>query len=90
MTRSLLITQCLQNDFVKPVGRHEILPNLLHVGHEEAKRLIGDDPKEGPVARMMRWAYDQSPEDLGILHIRDWHDPEDPSQQAHLQRFGAH
>ena len=47
----VLITQCLQNDFVKPLAPYTPLPNLLHVGHDEARRLMGDDPAEGPVAR---------------------------------------
>lgn len=89
-TPRILITQCLQNDFVKPVGKFEPLPNLLHVGYEEAKRLMGDKPAEGPVARMMRWAYSGASGDLKIVHIRDWHDAEDPAQEQHLKRFGHH
>ena len=38
--KSLLITQCLQNDFVKPIGKYDPLPNLLHIGYEESIRLI--------------------------------------------------
>lgn len=90
MPPSLLITQCLQNDFVKPLGRHEPLPNFLHVGFEEARRLMGDDPGEGPVQRVMRWAGGTSDEALRIVHIRDWHRAEDPSQHAHLRQFGNH
>ena len=41
---ALLFTQCLQNDFVKPIGRFEPLPNRLHVGYAEALRLMGEDP----------------------------------------------
>lgn len=88
--RSLIITQCLQNDFVKPIGRFEPLPNLLHVGHEEAKRLLGEDPAEGPIAKVMRWAQQQSADDLKIIHIRDWHDKSDPRQRSHLLQFGDH
>ena len=86
----LLITQCLQNDFVQPIGRFDPMPNLLHVGSEEATRLLGADPPRGPVARLMAWACQQSPEDLGILHLRDWHQPSDPTQAAHIDRFGDH
>jgi hypothetical protein len=39
--RGVLITQCLQNDFVKPLAPYTPLPNLLHVGHDEARRLMG-------------------------------------------------
>ncbi|HEX4281841.1 MAG TPA: hypothetical protein VHZ27_13830, partial [Solirubrobacteraceae bacterium] len=28
---TVLITQCLQRDFVDPIGPHDPLPNLLHV-----------------------------------------------------------
>ncbi|MBI4027435.1 MAG: isochorismatase family protein [Verrucomicrobia bacterium] len=90
MLPSLLITQCLQNDFVKPVGRDEPLPNLLHIGHEEARRLMGENPAEGPLARMMQWAYERGDETLRLIHIRDWHDPRDPAQAGHLRQFGAH
>ncbi|MBI3298369.1 MAG: isochorismatase family protein [Elusimicrobia bacterium] len=90
MTPSLLITQCLQNDFVQRVGRYEPLPNLLHVGAEESRRLLGEDPKDGPLARVMRWAYALPDERLRIVHIRDWHDAADPAQASHLAQFGRH
>jgi hypothetical protein len=32
----------LQHDFVTPVGRYDRLPKLLHIGFEEARRLMGD------------------------------------------------
>lgn len=85
-----LITQCLQNDFVKRVGRFEPLPNALHVGHDEARRLLGEDPAEGPVARVMRWAHGLGDARLRLVHIRDWHDAADPVQASHLRQFGPH
>ena len=90
MARSVLITQCIQRDFVDPVRPYDPLPNRLHVGHAEAERLLGLDPSAGPLMQLMRWARQQAPEDLSIIHIRDWHDPADPRQQAHLRRFGPH
>jgi protein-tyrosine phosphatase/nicotinamidase-related amidase len=87
---ALLFTQCLQNDFVKPVGRYDVVPNRLHVGFAEALRLMGETPSQGPVARLMRWAAGTSDEVLRVIHIRDWHDGADPAQHAHLERFGAH
>jgi len=90
MPACILITQCLQNDFVKPIGRHDPLPNLLHVGYEEARRLMGEKPSEGPVAKVMEWAYQQEEAKLQIIHIRDWHDPDDPLQASHLALFGKH
>ncbi len=86
----LLVTQCLQNDFVQPIGRFDTMPNLLHVGSEEAARLMGETPSQGPVSKLMAWACQQSPRELGIIHLRDWHDPDDPLQAAHVQLFGEH
>ncbi|MHA1733484.1 MAG: cysteine hydrolase family protein [Promethearchaeota archaeon] len=90
MRTSILITQALQNDFVKPIGRYDPLPNDLHVGFSEARRLNGDDPREGPVSLTMKWAYSLPPEELAIIHLRDWHDPADPDQAQHFLQFGSH
>lgn len=90
MPHSILITQCLQNDFVKPLSRYEALPNMLHVGFDEARRLMGANPNEGPVALIMQWAYQQPADKLTIIHIRDWHDPNDPFQAEHFRQFGSH
>jgi nicotinamidase-related amidase len=90
MTQALLITECLQEDFVKPLARHEPLPNLLHVGYEEAQRLMGEDPATGAVPRTIAWAYSQPAEALFVVHVRDWHDPGDPVQAAHHDQFGRH
>ena len=88
--KSLLFTQCLQHDFVRPLNRFEPLPNLLHIGYSESLRLMGENPEQGPVCRVMAWAYEQPAEHLSIVHLRDWHDSEDPAQAQHLQRFGNH
>lgn len=90
MTANLLLTQCLQNDFVKPIGRYEPLPNRLHVGHAESLRLMGQSPSEGPVARVMRWAYERTDRELRLIHVRDWHDPEEKVVQDHFKIFGEH
>jgi nicotinamidase-related amidase len=90
MSQSILITQCLQEDFVKPFDEGEPLPNKLHVGYGEAKRLMGENPAEGPVARMMAWAYQEAAERLAIIHIRDWHNPADDAQKSHIALFGPH
>jgi protein-tyrosine phosphatase/nicotinamidase-related amidase len=88
--KALLITQCLQNDFAKPLGKYDKVPNLLHIGYNEAKRLNGLDPEKGPISKLMNWAFEQSSEELNIIHIRDWHDPTDPAQRKHLDIFGDH
>ena len=90
MTPSILITQCLQNDFVKLIGPHEPLPNKLHIGFDEVSRLIGERPEEGMLINFMDWAYRQSNDDLRIINIRDWHDKDIREQQRHLERFGDH
>lgn len=88
--QSYLITQCLQNDFVRLLDKYDPLPNYLHIGYDEANRLLGERVEEGPVAQIIRWAYNETPDRLQIVHIRDWHDAADAEQQAHLAQFGAH
>ena len=90
MLPAILITECLQNDFVKPIQDGESLPNLLHVGRAEARRLLGENPKDGPVARVMQWAYGRPKNELAIIHLRDWHDPTGTFEEAHLAQFGPH
>ena len=87
---TVLITQCLQRDFVDPIGPHDPLPNLLHVGYSEAIRLLGPEPSVGPLAQLIDWAHGLSSDAIDLIHIRDWHDPDDPAQREHLRRFGAH
>jgi|JI9StandDraft_1071089.scaffolds.fasta_scaffold00269_36 protein-tyrosine phosphatase/nicotinamidase-related amidase len=90
MKQSILITQCLQNDFTKLIGKFDGIPNLLHVGFEEARRLLSEKVEEGPVTTVMDWAYHTPAENLNIIHIRDWHNPDDPLQKDHLAQFGNH
>jgi protein-tyrosine phosphatase/nicotinamidase-related amidase len=87
---TVLITQCLQRDFVDPIGPHDQLPNLLHVGYSEAARLLGPDPAAGPLAQVIQWARGLPSDAIDLIHIRDWHDADDPAQREHLTRFGAH
>ena len=87
---SILITQCLQNDFVRLLDKYDPLPNYLHIGYDEANRLLGERAEEGPVSQIIRWAYEQSEEMLKIVHIRDWHDASDRDQHSHLSQFGQH
>jgi protein-tyrosine phosphatase len=63
---------------------------MLHIGYQEARRLLGENPEEGPVVQCMRWAYRMPDETLRIIHIRDWHDADDPEQRSHLRQFGVH
>ena len=86
---TVLITQCLQRDFVDPIGPHDPLPNLLHVGYSEASRLLGPEPAAGPLAQLIQWARGLPSDAIDLVHIRDWHDADDPAQREHLARFGA-
>jgi hypothetical protein len=43
---SLLFTESLQHDFVGPVPAGAPLPNALHIGRAESRRLLGDP--DGP------------------------------------------
>jgi len=65
--KNILITQCLQNDFVKPLASGEPLPNQLHIGHNESQRLVGEDIHSGPLGRFMLWATSQRAEQAGHL-----------------------
>jgi hypothetical protein len=87
---TVLITQCLQRDFVDPIGPHDPLPNLLHVGYSEATRLLGPEPAAGPLAQVIQWARGLPSDAIDLVHIRDWHDADDPAQREHLVRFGTH
>ena len=90
MGHSILITQCMQRDFVGPIAAHEPHPNALHVGRDEATRLLGPDPTTGPFAQLMHWARQSASDQLHVIHIRDWHDARDSRQRGHLDRFGEH
>ncbi len=89
-TRSVLFTQCLQNDFVAPLGPWDAMPSVLHIGSAEASRLMGDDPDDGPVARFLAWAHGVERDRLEIVHVRDLHRLGDPEQAEHLAHFGPH
>lgn len=87
---TVLITQCLQRDFVDPIGPHDPLPNSLHVGSTEATRLLGEEPSGGPLAQLIDWTRSLPQHQINLIHIRDWHDADDPAQHEHLHRFGPH
>lgn len=86
--RSLLICECLQNDFIAPIPPGQPPPNKLHIGREEALRIVGADPAQGPLVKALSACA--AAEQVRIVHIRDWHDPDDPRQQPELEFFGPH
>lgn len=92
--RHLLLTECLQNDFVGPLAPGTPIGSSLHIGRAESRRLLGDPETtwqtEGPLARFLqRWQGSAGP-DHAAVHVRDWHDATDPATQAHLEHFGRH
>lgn len=92
--RYLLFSECLQNDFVAPMNAGAPLPNELHIGRAESRRLLGDPEgpwtEEGPLARFLSAFLTGAGRDHASVHIRDWHDPEDPATRTHLEHFGSH
>ena len=87
---SILISDCLQNDFVGPIEKFGGMPNALHIGHDESLRLLGENPIDGPVSRIIRWAHHYVNNNLKVIHVRDWHNKDDPLQKSHLKQFGEH
>ncbi|WP_411824757.1 isochorismatase family protein [Leptospira sp. 'Mane'] len=87
---AILFTQCLQNDFTALLDKYDPIPNALHVGYAESNRLLGEMAEHGPVYSLIDWAYHTSPDQLKIIHIRDWHDANSPNQKDHLHQFGDH
>jgi nicotinamidase-related amidase len=92
--RYVLFSECLQNDFVAPMSAGAPLPNELHIGRAESRRLLGDPERawaeEGPLARFLSAFRTGAGRDHVSVHIRDWHDPEDPATRTHLEHFGSH
>lgn len=81
--KGILITQCVQNDFVRPLPEGASLPNLVHVGRLEAERLAGP---RGALEPFLRAAH--AAKGLRIVHVADRHDP--ARHQAHFDLFRPH
>ncbi len=88
--KTILISQCLQNDFIRPIGKYDNLPNLLHIGYDESSRLVGNDIDGGPLNLFMKWLIDSSNNEIIKVHLRDWHNNNDTTQKKHLDKFGIH
>jgi hypothetical protein len=82
---SVLITQCVQNDFLRPLAEGEPLPNLVHVGRLAAERLCGP---AGALVGFLEEAHAAPPEELAIVHLVDRHDA--VAHAVHLARFRPH
>lgn len=90
MGQAILFTQCLQQDFIAPLVMHAAPPNLLHIGRDESRRILGERPEQGPLQQLLNWLRGRPAEEILIIHLCDWHDPEDPAQKEHLRQFGMH
>jgi nicotinamidase-related amidase len=92
--RHLLFTECLQNDFVAPLPAGAPLPNALHIGRAESRRLLGDPDGpwdvDGPLARFLAAWRASAGAGHHSIHVRDWHAPADPATRHHLAHFGEH
>ncbi|MBN2154201.1 MAG: hypothetical protein JW839_22290 [Candidatus Lokiarchaeota archaeon] len=81
-TKSILFTQCLQNDFI---SEEQIGKNGIHIGEAESKRLCGNlDRFLGMLKNPER--------NVHFIHLRDWHDPtsRDPREQVEMMTFKPH
>eukprot|EP00033_Pygsuia_biforma_P001755 GCRY01001965.1.p1 GENE.GCRY01001965.1~~GCRY01001965.1.p1 ORF type:complete len:239 (+),score=25.90 GCRY01001965.1:224-940(+) len=88
---TILFTQCIQRDFIEVLEDDAELPNQLHVGHSEAKRLLGKDGEGGPVKTCLDFAGKLLSTDcFHLIHVRDWHDMHAPEQRQHMNTFGPH
>ena len=83
MAKGVLITQCIQRDFVRLLGPEDPLPNLVHVGRLEAERLVGT---HGALLPFLEAAH--AAPDLAVIHVVDQHDP--VRDAAHFDLFRAH
>ena len=83
VAKGVLITQCIQRDFVGRLGPDEPLPNLVHVGRLEAERLVG---RHGALLPVLDAAH--AAPDLAVIHVVDQHDP--VRDAAHFELFRPH
>lgn len=88
--KSVLFTQCLQNDFIKPVPPGSSLPNHLHIGYAEALRLVQSRDQVGNIFLFLDNFYRKRTPAQHAVHIRDWHSRDDVMQTDHLSHFGLH
>jgi len=87
----IIIADSLTNDFVGEDSAGKI---RVHVGAEEAQRILGSSKNgfRGPLPTFLRNAVEaqQAAQSVGIISVRDWHDPTDPRQIPELLRYGNH
>jgi nicotinamidase-related amidase len=88
----LLVTECLQQDFLRPLAPGEEPPCAMHVGNEGSRKLLGDDAARGPLARLLG-AYGRalraSPRH-SLVTVYDIHEPGNPADAEHFAQCGTH
>ncbi|MCX6733443.1 MAG: hypothetical protein NTX63_01380 [Candidatus Peregrinibacteria bacterium] len=86
----VIIADSLTNDFVG-AGFEQ---NNVHVGKDESQRILGtaENGWSGPVPTFLRAAVkaQKNGENVGIISVRDLHDPNDPKQIPELLLYGTH
>ncbi len=85
MPLSVLVTLDLVRDFIGVFPEGEPRPRV-HIGDVEARRILGEQPDDGPLARFLRACHARSGAGLKVVHLRDWHPPDDPE----FERYGPH
>ncbi|MEK7865594.1 MAG: phosphotransferase [Planctomycetota bacterium] len=85
MSLSVLITLDLVNDFIGPFAEGQPRPRV-HIGDDEARRILGERPEDGPLARFLRACGAPAGSRLKVVHLRDWHASDDPE----FARYGTH
>lgn len=86
----VIIADSLTNDFVG-AGYED---KSVHVGKSESQRILGtaEDGWSGPVPTFLRAVVkaQKKGENVGIISVRDLHDPNDPKQIPELLLYGTH
>ncbi len=87
---SIIIAANLSNDFCNPLPQYS--SNRVNIGTEEGMRLFGSEDGKGILPQFLEATVNakKNGDSIGILLVRDLHDPEDESQSDELARFGNH
>ena len=90
-TWAIVIVDSVTNDFVGSTAPDDM---KVHVGKEEAYRLLGEESTQwrGPLTLFLEQAIiaQQEGNRVGIINVRDLHNPDDEEQMPELLRHGKH
>lgn len=82
----LLVTECLQEDFLRPLGPGEAPETRIHPGRAAALRLMAELPAVlGAFAAAQRRSGRHA-----AVHVRDFHLPGNEKDAEHFAAFGPH